>query len=131
MYAGEIVEQAPTAEVFENPQHPYTQGLLDSIPKISVGMGSGIEGQLPDYTEPPNACRFADRCPHAANVCREVFPYSRKTTDDHDVACHLYEGEPAHERHESIHYNHDIHLEPSPKDRTEESNVETREVTNE
>ncbi|MFC5972968.1 ABC transporter ATP-binding protein [Halomarina salina] len=99
MYAGEVVEQAPTGELFANPQHPYTRGLLSSIPSLSTGIGSGIEGHLPDYTDPPTACRFADRCPHAEPECREFYPYPRTTGTDHTVACHLFDGPPAHARH--------------------------------
>ncbi len=102
MYAGEIVEQAPTEMLFEAPQHPYTRGLLDSIPQLSRGIGSGIPGKLPDYTDPPKACRFADRCPHAEPSCREVYPYLRETKPDHAVACHLYDGLARYERHQTI-----------------------------
>ncbi|WP_135827664.1 ABC transporter ATP-binding protein [Halorussus halobius] len=102
MYAGEIVEQAPTADLFADPQHPYTRGLLDSIPSLSTGIGDGIAGHLPDYTDAPEACRFADRCPHAQPECREAYPYPRETGDDHNVACHLFEGRPAHDRHADL-----------------------------
>lgn len=117
MYAGEIIEQAPTESVFGDPQHPYTIGLLDSIPKISVGMGSGIEGQLPDYTNPPTACRFADRCPYAEAECREIFPYKRRTTEDHAVACHLYDGMPTEQRHMSLQQEHDVDIGDPPRER--------------
>ncbi|MCO8267765.1 MULTISPECIES: ABC transporter ATP-binding protein [unclassified Haloferax] len=102
MYAGEIVEQAPTADLFANPQHPYTRGLLESIPTLSTGIGDGIEGHLPDYTNPPAGCRFADRCPHAEPDCHEAYPYPRQTGPDHATACHLFDGLPARERHESL-----------------------------
>ncbi|ADE03999.1 oligopeptide/dipeptide ABC transporter ATP-binding protein [Haloferax volcanii] len=102
MYAGEIVEQAPTADLFANPQHPYTRGLLEIIPTLSTGIGDGIEGHLPDYTDPPAGCRFADRCPHAEPVCHEAYPYPRQTGSDHAIACHLFDGLPARERHESL-----------------------------
>mgnify|MGYP000259455135 CR=1 FL=1 len=98
MYAGEIVETAPTDQLFAAPHHPYTRGLLDSIPRLAHGIGAGIEGELPDYTDPPAACRFADRCPHAETVCHEVFPYPRETGADQTVACHLYEGPPRNQR---------------------------------
>ncbi|GAA0215735.1 ABC transporter ATP-binding protein [Halobaculum roseum] len=99
MYAGEIVEQAPTADLFADPHHPYTRGLLRSIPTLATGIGEGIEGHLPDYTDPPRACRFADRCPHAEPECRETYPYPREVESDHNAACHLFDGPPAHERH--------------------------------
>lgn len=102
MYAGEIVEQAPTTELFADPEHPYTRGLLESIPTLSTGIGGGIEGHLPDYTDPPAACRFADRCPHAEPKCREVVPYPRETAVDHAVACHLFDGPAVHKRHQEL-----------------------------
>lgn len=114
MYAGEIVEQAPADHLFDSPQHPYTRGLLDSIPKLAGGIGEGIPGRLPDFTDPPEACRFADRCPYASEECREVFPYRRHTTSNHTVACHLYEGEPAEERDASIAEQYDIDIGDAP-----------------
>lgn len=90
MYAGEVVERAPTYELFEDPKHPYTRGLLDSIPKLSSGIGDGIPGELPDYTSPPKACRFYERCPHAEDVCDTVAPTRRSVSTDHGVSCHLY-----------------------------------------
>jgi len=104
MYAGEIVEQAPTIELFADPRHPYTRGLLDSIPSLSTGIGEGIEGHLPDYTDPPRACRFADRCPHAEPECRETYPYPRETDPKHNVACHLFDGQPIHSRHNDFEF---------------------------
>jgi len=98
MYAGEIVEKAPTKDLFTAPEHPYTRGLLDSIPKLPEGMGEGIEGYLPDYTSPPPACRFEPRCPYSEAACSEVFPYPRETNEDHHVSCHLYTGPPSKER---------------------------------
>ena len=102
MYAGEIVEQAPTADLFADPQHPYTRGLLESIPSLSTGIGDGIAGHLPDYTDAPEACRFADRCPHVEPECRETYPYPRVTGDVHNVACHLFGGRPAHDRYADL-----------------------------
>ncbi|MCU4754017.1 ABC transporter ATP-binding protein [Halobacteria archaeon AArc-curdl1] len=100
MYAGEIVETAPTETLFEDPQHPYTRGLLESIPQLSRGIGAGIPGKLPDYTDPPTGCRFADRCPHAETECREVVPHLRRTEPEHAAACHLFEGDPHLDRHQ-------------------------------
>lgn len=94
MYAGEIVEEASTDKLFRDPQHPYTRGLLDSIPQLSRDIGSGIPGKLPDYTSTPSACRFADRCEYAEDACREVPPALRESERDHTVACHLYNGLP-------------------------------------
>jgi len=102
MYAGEIVEYAPTERVFSEPKHPYTRGLLDSIPKISTGIGEGIGGQIIDYTSPPSGCRFANRCPYAEEACESHFPYRRETSAGHTVACHLFDGPPSEKRHEDL-----------------------------
>lgn len=92
MYAGEIVERSPTSDLFKEPMHPYTRGLLDSIPKLSETMGEGIPGYLPDYTNPPPACRFASRCQFAKQECDQVYPYPRTVKGEHVVACHLFDG---------------------------------------
>src|SRR5215468_4131456 len=71
MYAGEIVERAPVDELFANPQHPYTVGLLGSIPRLDhrVAHLATIEGIVPNMTSPPQACRFAARCPFVSERC--------------------------------------------------------------
>ena len=76
MYAGEIVERAPVGELFDNPQHPYTIGLLASIPRLDrrVDKLATIEGSLPDMSEPPQGCRFAPRCPFAIARCTAAPP---------------------------------------------------------
>src|SRR5438132_2141606 len=72
MYAGEIVERAPADALFEAPEHPYTVGLLASIPRLDVRTDqlAAIDGMLPDMTSPPIGCRFADRCPFVLEECR-------------------------------------------------------------
>jgi peptide/nickel transport system ATP-binding protein len=127
MYAGEIVENAPTAELFDSPQHPYTRGLLDSIPHLSAPMGEGIEGALPDYTDPPTGCRFADRCPEAEPECTEQYPYPRQTDDRHSTACHLYSGVPSHERHQQLSVEQDVYIGRPPWDSKLESSREANE----
>jgi peptide/nickel transport system ATP-binding protein len=76
MYAGEIVERAPADALFEAPEHPYTVGLLASIPRLDVRAErlAAIEGILPDMTAPPVGCRFADRCPFVLDACRAAPP---------------------------------------------------------
>jgi peptide/nickel transport system ATP-binding protein len=71
MYAGQIVERAPVATLFEEPQHPYTLGLMGSIPRLDERAErlATIEGALPDMTAPPAACRFAPRCPFVEARC--------------------------------------------------------------
>jgi oligopeptide/dipeptide ABC transporter ATP-binding protein len=93
MYAGEIVEQAPTQELFHAPRHPYTQGLLASIPKLTGEEVIGIEGRIPDYIDPPPGCRFHPRCAQAMTRCQEVRPELASIGPGHRVACHLYEAD--------------------------------------
>lgn len=89
MYAGEIVEEARTQELFSNPKHPYTQGLLSAVPKLTgAGIVGGIEGRIPDYTDPPPGCRFHPRCPYAMPICRAQKP--PRFGEEHKVACFLY-----------------------------------------
>lgn len=90
MYAGRIVEEAPTAELFREPRHPYTQGLIASIPKLTGGEVKGIDGRIPDYVDPPSGCRFHPRCEHVMDVCREIRPELVPIGPGHRVACHLY-----------------------------------------
>ena len=95
MYAGEIVESAPVEELFANPKHPYTRGLLASIPGENVGADrlSTIEGDVPTPNEPATYCRFAPRCPEAFEACDAVHPQSvdvGETGADHTAACLLY-----------------------------------------
>ncbi|GAA0473583.1 ABC transporter ATP-binding protein [Halococcus dombrowskii] len=95
MYAGEIVETAPVEEVFANPKHPYTQGLLESIPGRHPGEDRlrTIEGDVPTPNEPATDCRFAPRCPEAFAECESVHPVSvpvNEGASDHTAACLLY-----------------------------------------
>ena len=95
MYAGEIVERSPVVELYENPRHPYTRGLLESIPGRQVGAErlSTIDGDVPTPTEPPTYCRFQPRCPRAFEECESVHPMPVDVSDGrerHDVACLLY-----------------------------------------
>jgi peptide/nickel transport system ATP-binding protein len=95
MYAGEIVEQAPVEDIFVNPKHPYTQGLLESIPGRNVGEDrlQTIEGEVPTPNEPATDCRFAPRCPKAFEECETVHPVPVDVSEsdaDHEAACLLY-----------------------------------------
>jgi peptide/nickel transport system ATP-binding protein len=89
MYAGEIVERAPVGELFSNPQHPYTVGLLGSIPRLDhrVAHLATIEGMVPNMTSPPSACRFAARCPFVADACTKVAPPLALVSPDHASRC--------------------------------------------
>ena len=96
MYAGKVVESAPTADLFASPRHPYTVGLLHSIPRLEgeVGALRPIEGSPPDLRTEPSGCPFAPRCPWRLDVCWERMPdldpvsLGDGTADDHRVACH-------------------------------------------
>ena len=90
MYAGNIIEVAQTSQLFANPMHPYTQGLISTVPRLTGGgIAGGIPGRIPDYLNPPPGCRFHTRCPHVMDVCRQAKPplYGK---DAHRVACFLY-----------------------------------------
>lgn len=94
MYAGNMVETAPTAELFKKQYHPYTQALLSCIPKLSGGgISEGIPGSIPNYIDPPKGCRFAPRCRSAYERCHQEKPAFVDVDNDHRVACFLYDRE--------------------------------------
>jgi peptide/nickel transport system ATP-binding protein len=95
MYAGRKVEEAPVDEIFSRPMHPYTQGLLGAVPKLGSSLVldrrtklTEIRGRVPSLSEKIVGCAFADRCPIATQVCREVEPAVAPKRDGHLVACH-------------------------------------------
>jgi len=92
MYAGNIVEDCSTAQLFRRPLHPYTQGLLNSILTFSKreGEAQGIKGVIPDLIRPPSGCRFHPRCFGAMEVCRVQKPAMIEIEEGHRVSCHLY-----------------------------------------
>ncbi|QSG05565.1 ABC-type dipeptide/oligopeptide/nickel transportsystem, ATPase component [Halapricum desulfuricans] len=94
MYAGEVVERAEVGPLFAEPRHPYTQGLLESIPgKQSGERLRTIEGSVPTPNEPATSCRFAPRCPKAFDECEQIHPERlpvNEDADDHTAACLLY-----------------------------------------
>ncbi|MDP3163812.1 MAG: ABC transporter ATP-binding protein [Reyranella sp.] len=89
MYAGQIVESAPVNALFADPQHPYTIGLLGSIPRLDVERArlATIEGTVPSPNNQPKGCRFAPRCPFADRRCHDEPPPLRELGTDHRVAC--------------------------------------------
>ena len=90
MYAGQIVELAPVRELFRQTSHPYTEGLLASLPKIDQADQSRlvpIEGQPPSMFENPNRCSFAPRCRYAVETCWQEKPHLETIDPDHLVAC--------------------------------------------
>lgn len=94
MYAGQVMESAPTEQLFQSPEHPYTAGLIGAVPKLAGEKPRGIEGMLPEYVEPPKGCRFHTRCPFAMSHCvreRPVLTNNDPETPAHRTACHLYD----------------------------------------
>ncbi len=92
MYAGHMVENASIKDIYDNPQHPYTRGLLKSIPNIELAEQKleAIPGSPPDLLNLPKGCRFWPRCPGAMEKCREVEPRPVETEPGHLVRCFLY-----------------------------------------
>jgi len=89
MYAGNLCEVADIKDIFRSPKHPYTQALLNSVPRLSQeGELQSIEGSVPNLVSPPSGCRFHPRCPHAMEVCRGVFPEMKEVAKNHLVACY-------------------------------------------
>ena len=95
MYTGHIVEQAPVRELFRDPKHPYTVGLLNAIPAITKERKplKTIEGVVPNPTERIEGCSFWPRCPHASERCRKEAPPVTRPGEDRLVRCWLYAGE--------------------------------------
>lgn len=95
MYAGKVVESASVYEIFKNPKHPYTIGLMGSMPSLSTEGErlSTIEGTVPNPLELPKGCYFADRCTKACERCRQGQPKTIEVAPGHNVACFLYEEE--------------------------------------
>ncbi len=100
MYAGKIVEYGPSEEVYNHPQHPYTQELLKAIPRLRAPRMklNYIPGQPPDLRAPPPGCRFHPRCPHVMDKCRKEQPPYFEVGPGHYAACWLHEGKPATEK---------------------------------
>ncbi len=94
MYAGKVVEEAEVGELFAHPRHPYTQGLIRSIPRVDAAAHgrerlAQIPGTVPSLLNPPKGCRFAARCGFATDACRTAEPPLRQVTHNHKVACIL------------------------------------------
>lgn len=95
MYLGEIVEIGTTDEVFDNPQHPYTEGLLRALPRPEPGRRHreiSLKGDIPSPLNLPSGCRFHPRCPIAQDICRVKSPPVNRVSNTHQVRCHLRPG---------------------------------------
>lgn len=99
MYGGRAVEESDVLTIFTNPKHPYTQGLLESIPKIGerVDRLQSIPGNVPIPSHMPMGCKFAPRCPYAMDICWEEEPSLDKVSNNHSVRCWLHEEVPTNE----------------------------------
>lgn len=98
MYLGSLVEIAETEELYNHNQHPYTKALLSAIPVADPDLSRQsrqilLEGDVPSPLNSPAGCKFASRCPHAKDVCRELAPVLKEIHKGHFVACHLVEGQ--------------------------------------
>ncbi len=100
MYAGRIVEIGTTAEVFRNPRHPYTRGLMAAVPSAGTPRGElvAIKGSVPELVDPPAACRFAGRCPFETEACTRHDPMLQEVSGTHSVACFIDHPAPSGEQ---------------------------------
>tara|TARA_R110001592_G_scaffold145448_3_gene369081 strand:- start:3759 stop:4754 length:996 start_codon:yes stop_codon:yes gene_type:complete len=94
MYLGRVVETASTEDIFASPNHPYTQALLNEVPRLDIrGLDyQPISGEIPSPLDPPPGCHFHPRCPHATARCREERPKLREIAPGRVAACHLNDG---------------------------------------
>lgn len=93
MYASHLVEMGKTDEIFTNPLHPYTVGLLNSIPRLETHSKflTPIKGLVCNMLEPPSGCKFNPRCEHAMDICTQEIPQLKEVAPGHYVACYLHE----------------------------------------
>ena len=93
MYGGKVIEEAPVLEIFQNPKHPYTKGLLKSKPVMGKRIDKlySIPGQVPNLVGLDEFCYFSGRCEHCMEICKEEVPSLNLHDENHKVACWLYE----------------------------------------
>jgi peptide/nickel transport system ATP-binding protein/oligopeptide transport system ATP-binding protein len=97
MYTGKVLEEGPVEEVFRDPRHPYTRGLIDSVPRLGAGRDAplaGIPGAVPDLLDLPSGCTFHPRCSLAIEMCRERFPDDEHVGPGRRAACYRLEDAP-------------------------------------
>jgi peptide/nickel transport system ATP-binding protein len=93
MYAGRLMEEAPTEIIFKRPEHPYTRHLISSLPVIGEkSIKNALEGAPPNLANPPEGCRFHPRCPRVMDICKTEVPEMRDLGGGHRAACHLLGG---------------------------------------
>jgi len=98
MYAGQVCEVGPVATILEDPKHPYTRALLESVPRVDLPSEArlqAIPGEPPDPAAVLPGCPFAPRCPEVMDICRGVNPPLIQVTPDREAACHLWPTEAA------------------------------------
>ncbi|SDC36367.1 peptide/nickel transport system ATP-binding protein [Pelagirhabdus alkalitolerans] len=97
MYMGKVVEYASVTDLFKNPKHPYTVGLLNSLPRHDVDLGdvelNVIKGSVPSPDNIPTGCRFAPRCPFASDICHEKLPHLEQSEEGNQIRCWIYTDE--------------------------------------
>ncbi|WP_017470845.1 ABC transporter ATP-binding protein [Amphibacillus jilinensis] len=97
MYMGKVVEYATVKDLFKNPKHPYTVGLLNSLPRHDIDLGEEdltvIQGSVPAPDQIPEGCRFAPRCPFASDICQERLPHLEQSEDGNQIRCWIYTDE--------------------------------------
>ncbi|NKB48878.1 MAG: ATP-binding cassette domain-containing protein [Alphaproteobacteria bacterium] len=96
MYAGRIVEISDADQIFQDPRHPYTRGLLAALPSATQSRGklAAIEGTVPELVDPTPSCRFSGRCPNEVETCARFDPHLQSVGDEHSVACFIYHEPP-------------------------------------
>lgn len=107
MYAGKVVETGTRKDIFYQPQHPYTKGLLNSVPRLDLEEEQliPIPGSPPDLFSPPEGCPFAARCPYAMEICDRLYPFTNQLSLQHQVDCWLQDKRAQQRKHASK-YHH-------------------------